>query len=173
MAKVADFTLLEKKLNIATNLIDELEIEECDISLPSLTDSDTKYEMVAADKNPNEVFSIDTLKSDFIMIRQNVMKLIATGQRVCDSASIVDVSDMKPSTLQAIAMLHQTLGSNIKLMVDIYKQIADIEKTRDKVRPKDEQPSSVTNSGTIVNNNIVFQGDTSELLDIIKQNQLT
>jgi hypothetical protein len=173
MAKTTDFALLEKKLNIATNLVDELEIEECDIFLPSSASEYPVQTLVEKLPTNNEVFSIDTLKTDFIMIRQNVMKLIATGQRVCDSASLVDVSDMKPSTLQAIAILHQTLGSNIKLMVDIYKQIADIEKTRDKTRPKDEQPNVVTNSGTIVNNNIAFQGDISELLEIINQNQLT
>lgn len=169
MAKKNEFELLEKKLNIASSLIEELNIEEGEVILPEIVTS----EVPAINCATNEVFSIDTLKSDFILIRQHVMKLITEGQRVSSSVALIDIADMKPQMIMAISTLHQTLGNNIELLGRIYKQISDIEKTRDRNQPKQTEGATVTNQGTIVNNNIVYTGSTEDLLSIIKQNQIT
>lgn len=167
------FDLLEKKLNIASSLIEELdfEIEDCITELPELT----AVEVITVDdlSASTEVFSTGSLKADFAMIRQNVMSLITTGQRIVNTASVIDVSDMTPAYLKSMSELQQTLGNNLKLLIDLYTQIANIEKTRD--RTKDKKVGSepaVINQGTITNNNnLVFTGDTNELLDILKQSQ--
>ena len=169
------FDLLEKKLNIASSLIDELDdldIEICDVELPELTSIVTTDIVISDDNLTTEVFSTGTLKTDFALIRQNVMALISTGQRIVNSASVIDVSDMTPAYLKSMSELQQTLGNNLKLLIDLYTQIANIEKTRD--RNKDKKVGSepaVINKGTITNNNnLVFTGSTEELLTIIKNN---
>jgi hypothetical protein len=168
--KEFDFALLEKKLNIATELIDELDIESHELSmLPSIDITPSIVASVSADSH--EIFSIDSLKSDFILIRNNVMKLITTGQRILESASVLDVGDLKPATLSALATLQQTVGSNLKLMVSIYKEICEIEKMRLGISGKVPDGSVEQRHGsTTTNNTIVFSGNTSALLDIIKEN---
>lgn len=160
-----DFELLEKKLNIATELVDELDISSHEVMvMPTIDDT-----LVTLDSN--EVFSIDSLKSDFILIRQNVMKLITTGQRILDTASVLDISDLKAAQLSALSTLQQTIGSNLKLMVSIYKEICEIEKMRIGISGKVPEGSvQQINSGNTNHNTIVFAGDTSALLDIIKEN---
>ena len=118
---------LERKLNIATDLIKEFEVDE---NLP-MEISETPVPMVIDEIN-NDVFELNNLKSDFMLIRQNVLKLISTGQRFMESVSIVDPSDLKASQIQAISGMHETLGNNLKLLIDLYKQIADIETLRNK-----------------------------------------
>lgn len=162
-----NFDLLESKLNIANNLIEELNIDDYEIALPTTTAIST----IVSEESTNEVFSLDTLKNDFIVIRQNVLKLISTGQRILDTSAILDPSDMKASQLTALSLLQQTLGNNLKLLVDIYKEIVNIEKTRSNIAGKIPEGTNVVNQGNIVNNNVIFSGSTDNLLSFLKENQ--
>lgn len=171
---------LEKKLNIATSLIEELDIEDCDIVPPNMAQSITVVEPIDGTinlpstdvKQQEEVFSIDALKTDFVLIRQNLLKLITTGQRILDSASLIDVADMKASQLTALSSLLETVGSHCRTMVDIYKQISEIEKIRMCTTGKSPEGVNQINTGNTINNTqIIYTGDTSNLLDYIKQAQ--
>ena len=162
---------LEKKLNIANDLIDELNIEEFEIMPLELMVLENSKENTSNSDEKFEVFTLDTLKSDFICIRQNVMKLITSGQRILDSTSLIDVSDLKASQLMAIATLLKTIGENSKTLIDIYKQIVEIEKLRVKEKVPEPTQTAMINSGTVVNNQILFNGDTSQLLEFIKDNK--
>jgi len=166
-----NFDSLEKKLNIATTLIDELDIENYEIMTPEVM---TQSLTVVGEEQSDEIFSIETLKKDFIIIRQSIMRLISTGQRVLDTVSLIDPSDLKGPQISAISTLIQTLGVNSKLMVDIYKEIVSIEKTRSQTKAgggKTPQTSGVVNQGTVNNNNIIFSGSTDNLLSFLKENQ--
>jgi hypothetical protein len=167
------FDLLEKKLNIANTLLDELEIDDYCIepTIPQVYVPSDNLPSTIVEESTSEVFSMETLKNDFTIIKQTLHKLILSGQRVLDSTSVLDPSDMKGSQISAIAMLIQTIGANSKLMIDIYKEIAMIEKTRLSANPKDQGQPGMVNQGTVVNNQILFSGDTSQLLDFIKENQ--
>lgn len=161
--------ILEKKLNIANELIDELNIEDIVTSdiVPVLN-----HEIVPLKEDHQfEVFSLETLKNDFIIIRQNVMKLINSGQRILETASLLDVSDLKSSQIMAISNLQKTLGENLKSLIDIYKQVVEIERMRIKEKPTEQQGTNLINSGTVVNNQILFNGSTESLLSFIKENQ--
>jgi len=157
------FENLEKKLNIATSLVSELTEEVED--LPELTiSSDVPAEI------QETVFTLDLLKTDFMLIRNNILKLVSTGQRVLDTASVLDVTDMKASQLQALSEMQSTIGNNLKLLISIYKDIAEIEKLRIKEAAKQQTQANV-NMGTVVNNNIVYSGSTTDLLQLIKDNK--
>ena len=169
--------ILEKKLNIATELMEELNFDDIEICVPTIPDI-TDIEIIQP-KNltepikEEEVFSIDSLKNDFIMIRSNVLQLISTGQRILASASVIDVSDMKAPTLNALASLQETLGNNLHLMVTVYKEICEIEKMRMCVngKPVDGVGSQNISTGNVTNNTqIVFSGGTADLLKLIKDN---
>lgn len=165
------FDALEKKLNIASSLIEELDFDDYEVVLPEITNPQTQNNLPAIiEECTNEVFSLDTLRGDFVIIRQNILKLISTGQRVLDSTSIIDPSDMKAAQLTAISELQKTLGTNLQLLVSVYKEIAGIEKTRATTQSKTSDPQAgMVNNGSVTNNNIVYSGDTSQLLDFIKE----
>lgn len=165
---MSNFDALEKKLDIANTLIQELNIDDYEITLPSVNVIPMAGSVAVIEEVSNEVFSIDTLKSDFVIIRQNILKLISTGQRVLDSVSILDPSDMKAANLTAISELQKTLGANLQLLVSVYKEIANIEKTRAATQHKNmDQVPTMVNQGSVTTNNIVFSGDTNQLLSLI------
>jgi hypothetical protein len=175
------FEALEKKLNIASTLIDELQIEDYEVVLPSdsnmmLELSETHPVGVAVEESTLEIFTLETLKSDFAVIRQSVLKLIATGQRILESASVLDPADIKPATLTALSQMQVALGSHMQMLLSIYEQVAKIELTRSKTKAPatTNQPAGgLVNQGTVNNNNIIFSGDTNQLLAFMKENQNT
>jgi hypothetical protein len=164
---------LEEKFNVANGLVHELTavVDEMGEKLPQLMPV-TGEVVEAIEENPR-AFEMDNLKQDFQLIRTNVLRLINNGQRILDTASVIDVSDLSAKHLEALASLQQTIGNNLKLLIDCYKQLADIEKLRQKEikLTKCDPTMGMVNTGTVVNNNILFQGDTSQLLDLIQQNK--
>lgn len=168
-----NFELLEKKLNIANELMDELTFDDVKVQLPEviMPDNYSPIEAVKGEEPKVELFNIESLKSDFLAIRNNVMKLINTGQRILESASVIDVSDMNPNLLNALSGMQATLGTNLKLMIALYKEIAEIERIR--MKENKANGSSIApsvNNGTVVTNNIVYSGSTSDLLEILANN---
>jgi hypothetical protein len=166
MSKSTKLQNLESKFGLAENLLDELsntieEITSTELACAIIPEGEIS---ILQDES---ILNMHTLKQDFLLIRNNVIKLINTGQRILDGASVLDISDLKPSQLEALANLQATLGGNMKLMLDIYKDIASIEKSRRVVPTKAE--TLANNTGTInnTNNQIVFAGDSSELLKLI------
>jgi hypothetical protein len=159
---------LEKKFNLAENLVEELSIVIDDITTTELLPVPTAVE---GDLAPVDVSIMDMslLKQDFVLMRNSIMKLIHTGQRILDSASVLDISDLKASQLDALSNLQATLGANIKLLFECYKDIAVIEKSRQKAASKQPVQENI-NNGTVTNNNIVFSGSSSDLLSIINKN---
>ena len=153
---------LEKKLGVASNIVQTLSTELELIEIPEITDIAVVEE---------EVFNLQSLKTDFGLIRSNILKLVNSGQRTLDTASIIDVSDMKASTIQALATLQIAIGGNLNMLMNCYKTITEIEKLR--IKEKKMDATSNVNMGTVVNNQILFSGDTNKLLDLIRTNQNT
>jgi hypothetical protein len=112
------------------------------------------------------ILSMETLKQDFMLVRNNILILVNTGQKILSQASVLDVSDLKPSHLEALANLQNTIGSNLQLMINIYKDLAAIEKSRVRAIPKQDAIAQV-NTGTINNTNVLFTGSSSDLMDLI------
>lgn len=156
---------LEERFNIAESLVEELDCIVDD--LVPVTRSLHSNEM---DNNLDiVVMDVQSLKQDFQLVRNNIIKLVGSGQRILDSASQIDIEDLKASQLDALANLQSTLGNNLKLLIDIYKDLAAIEKSRQKPVAKDNiVPENVVN-GNVTNNQILFTGDSNALLKLINE----
>jgi hypothetical protein len=156
---------LESKFNLASSLVDDLDdaISDLDVeeNLPAIgTPVDGE---VATDIS---IMDMSSLRQDFTIVRTNVLKLVNTGQKILDQISEdFDVSDCKPSHIEALSTLQSTIGNNLKLMMDIYRDIAAIEKSRYRPPTKQEVVSSNVNTGQI--NNIMFAGSSSDLMALI------
>jgi hypothetical protein len=156
---------LSKKFNLAENLVDELSIVIDDITatelLPCPTEVSGEVALVEA-----SILDMGLLKQDFLLMRNNIMKLIHSGQRILDSASVLDIADLKASQLEALATLQGSLATSIKLLMDCYQSLAAIEKSR-KPSVKAIKETQAVNNGTVNNNQICFSGSSSDLLKII------
>lgn len=110
------------------------------------------------------VFELDDLKKDFLMVKRNLHKMIRRGQTMMDTTQYMDLEDSTAGKIMAIAQLSTSISMNLKMLIEIYKDIVDIEKTR---RPEVPGVISGAVSGD-VNQNIIFSGDTAELMRYIK-----
>ena len=158
---------LEKKFGMATSLVEDLDeaISSLDIeddTLPAIcppVEGEVAVEISIMDMN--------SLRQDFSLVRSNVLKLVTAGQKILDKAGELDLSDLKPSHIEALSSLQNSIGSNLKLMMDIYKDIASIEKSRYRPPAKQELVQSNVNTGQINNTNIMFTGSSSDLMALI------
>lgn len=163
---------LEKKFSLAKEVLDELPTTEselvvaevCEVGEKQLDIVDPENQTVAED-----VFSIESLKADFIIVRQNLLKLINTGQTILTQVQFMDVGDMHPQHLSALATLQTTVGQNLKLLIDIYEKIIRIEKMKKGAKPGEEDKDE--GSGNMkIDKAIVFTGSTKELLSMMNEN---
>ena len=155
---------LETKFGMAKSLVDDLS---------ELVEEFTSNDLIVLPNEQNLPTTIDDspminigfLKQDFQLVRQNIIKLVNSGQRILDEACELDLSDMKPSTLSALSELQSTIGNNLKLLIDMYKTMTDIEKN---VKPTkgniNESSSGIVNN---TQNNVIFAGSSSALLELI------
>ena len=150
---------LEQKFNLAESLVQEL--DEIIEDVPDEIEEPQLPELIET-----SIMCISSLKQDFMLARNNIIKLINTGQRILDQASVLEISDLKASQLEALAVMQSTLGANLKLLLEIYKDIAAIEKSRSTLPP----PPTAINNGQVTTNNIMFTGSSSDLLKLINDN---
>ena len=153
---------LEKKFSMAETLVEELTTVMEDIQQETLPEP---IPIIEEEKNET-VLSMDSLRQDFLLVRNNIIKLVNTGQRILDSVSVLELEDLKASQLDALSNLQATLGNNLQLLISIYKDISIIEKSRQKPVSKITEQVPVVN-GNVTNNQIMFSGSSAQLLELI------
>lgn len=174
MKKKNPFAKLEEKLNLAKTAIEASDEAIEDLGITDLVDLSTgevvEYHEEAKELStiPEEVFTLDILKKDFMMIRQILMGMVASGQRLLQSSGELDATELKASQIEAISSLNTSLVNNMKTLMDIYEQITKIEKHKYNKLGSQGEVSNV-NMGTQTTNNIVFQGSANDLMEILNQ----
>lgn len=164
------FGMAEELVNSLDGLVDELCISDIDTT-PGGMPAVTGENLPAPAEGDESIICLQQLKGDFQMIRNNIIVLINTGQRFLTAAGTMDLADLKASQLDALSNLQRTISDNAKRLLEIYKDLADIEKTRNAGKAKTNAPATdagVVNTGNMVQNNIVFQGSTKELMALIE-----
>lgn len=169
------FGLASQQIDDVTDLVTEL-VGPLDGNLP-VPSVGTDVEVVDTEVGTltpiveEPLFELDQLKLDFAMVRSNLIKLVNSGQRMLESAGVLDIADLKASQLDALSTLQNTIANNLKMMMEIYKDMAAIEKARRSLpAPKGGDVQAPVNMGTVNNTQVVFAGSTAELLEVIKNN---
>lgn len=175
---------LEKKFNTATMLLESLddidedlndmvcEAQTIPVDVESCQELSPVTENLPAVPGDEFCFNMSQLKQDFLMVRNNTIALIAKGQRILDQMGTLELADLKASQVEALSCLQTVVGNNLRLIMDTYKQVAEIEKLRQKQMQTSGQmgdTGSNINNGTV--NNIVFQGTPDDLLNLINNNK--
>lgn len=116
----------------------------------------------------NAVVTLETLQSDFQILRQNLMENIKSSQLVLTQFSteiVAEGADVKPTLLSAYSELVESCNSSIKLMSMLYKDIADTYLKIKKLEETNEERDNPEKSKTI--NNLIIT-NTEELLNKIR-----
>ena len=160
---------LEEKFDMAKATVEEA-VETIEELGGDLIEQEIEVIAVGAE----EVFTVGLLKQDFMMVRKNLVALIAKGQRLLNTSSEMNATELKASQVEALSELQNSISANLKLLIDIYKQVADIEKAKrsNLIEARDRGVVPV-NLGNVTTNNIVFTGTPSELLGILKRERET
>lgn len=150
---------LEKIFDAAETAIQEISVDDEGNQIYELAPEGWERTEIEEVKDGN-VFDLTELKKDFILAKRNLYTLIRKGQMLMNGIDELDLEEMTGTKIMAIAQLSTSVSGQLKMLVEIYKDIADIEKTR---RP--EIPGVV--AGAVqgdLNQSIVFAGDTAELM---------
>lgn len=116
-----------------------------------------------------KVFDLMELKKDFISIKRNLQKLIRQGQNMMESVGFMDLEEMPAARIEAISKLSNVISLQLKMIVEVYKDITEIEKTR---APVSALPGIIP--GAVhgdFNQQIIFAGDSASLLKHLKEQQ--
>lgn len=150
---------VEKLLNVSQDAIDEMQIIQ-----PSPCEIDTMDDSYNLDDSQMEVFEINELRKTFILVKQNLTSMVNSGQNLYNQIDGLLLDDLKASEISAIAQLGDSIARQLKTMVEVYKDISDIEQSRRTNIPKNLPPGSTVNT-----QNIVFQGSTKDMLEQISK----
>lgn len=141
---------LEEKFNLTTeeaiNTIKKIddEIKNVDSNIPKELE------------NSDDIYNLELLKQDFFRSRSILLKLIDKGNEILSKVSdTLDDGVIKASTISALAELQRVIGDNLKNLVNLYKDINDLQ-------TKNKNQINVQTAQTV--NNIVFTGKTSDLI---------
>jgi len=123
---------LEKLLNIAENTIKQTEetLKEIDEIIPSnenLPQQQEEQMNENSDITHKEIFSLQQLKKDFELVRRNLISLVEAGQKLIQKIDVLNFTDLKASQIEALSNLQNVIGNNLKLVIDLYKQILELE----------------------------------------------
>ena len=153
------------KMDKIFDLADET-IQEMDESTKEITMSPSSYETVDVEisdndiGDPNVTFELSELKKDFLIAKRGLKKLVKQGQTMMDTAQYVDLETASGSQIMAIATLSKVISEQLKMLVESYKDISEIEKNM--------RPSTGFGEGTIIKGNVTQQTVVMSSADLLK-----
>lgn len=129
-----------------------------------LTDDQFKALELSED---GSVFELLELKSDFIMVKRNLKRLIHHGQTLFDQTASLDMEDLKASQITALSELSNSINRNLMDLVGLYKTIVDIET----IRRGNPGPTAYGQNNLIQGNlqQQIFVGNAADALKQIKK----
>ena len=159
------FDTSNKEIEMMDTKFNNQAIEMPDTATLDLTDDQFKSLTLTED---GSVFELLELKSDFIMVKRNLKRLITHGQNLFDQTATLDVGDLKASQIEAIAALSNSINQNLMDLVGLYKIIVDIEQAR-----RGSPGPNHYGQNNLVQGNLqqVFVGNAAEALQHIKKKE--
>jgi hypothetical protein len=158
---------LEKAFNIASDKVDSFDVDEStnDIILSNGEYSVDDYSGPVSLAEDGQMFELLELKEDFLSVKCNIQALIRKGQRLLDQALESPDASISPRQIEAITGLSTAIGTQCKTLAELYTEIEKIGANR-------KGKSINQTQGTVNNNTAIFVGDTSQLLNTIKEHHV-
>jgi len=156
---------VEEILNVSQATLDEIQEKEEILDV----------EIVEAEEYPlaertDSVFQLTELKKKYDLAQQSLQQIINFGQNLMSQTVTLELNDMKASEISAIAQLSQTIYTQLRGMVNMLKDITEIELNVKELNSV-QQGMGKLPSGTSFtqHNTTVIQGTTSDIIKQIKE----
>lgn len=168
--KLAKINTIFKTSNAEIEMMDN-NFKQEEISMPALASTATldltdDQFMALELSEDGSIFELLELKSDFIMVKRNLKRLITHGQTIFDQTLTLDIADLKASQIEAIASLSNSINQNLMDLVGLYKIIVEIEQAR----RGNPGPTAYGQNNVVQGNlNQVFVGNAAEALQEINK----
>ena len=170
---------IEELLDVSQQTIDEVEISDEDLIVQEdqYEASDEYSDSLVGAPNTQimsdpegdlMLFERQELKKTFIEVKRNLQRLVAHGNTLMDQVSGVQLEELKASELSAISELSRTISDQLKMMIEVFKDIIQIEKD---LKSLGNPGPNIPEGTTVTQNNYNFTGTTQDILRQIIQSE--
>lgn len=111
-------------------------------------------DLVPLEKDSYDLVETDNIDDDYEFARTNIINIISKGTGALDDMAEVARQSESPRA-------YEVLTNQIKTLVDANKDLLELAKKKQDLKPKEKQNEKVTN-------NNLFVGSPTELLEMIK-----
>ncbi len=111
-------------------------------------------DLVPLEKDSYDIVETDNIDDDYEFARTNIINIISKGTGALDDMAEVARQSESPRA-------YEVLTNQIKTLVDANKDLLELAKKKQDLKPKEKQNEKVTN-------NNLFVGSPTELLEMIK-----
>lgn len=161
---------VEDLLNVsseATKALDTLTLtneQEIDLNdTPSYSLTETEEFPIVAEED-TQVFELTELKRTFILVKRNLQATVDRNQELLDQTRGIKITEMKASEISAVAELSNVTSNQLKMLVEVYKDIIQIEKGLRELKNSNGGMPNLPPGASFQQNNIILQGSTQEAL---------
>ena len=154
---------MTEPINTFKNLDEIFNVEPTPVEnmLPAVTEEEKQLPAVAG-----EFPSMTDLESDYQKARDSIRSLLDKSDHIVDNMIQIAIQTESARSFEVASTLIKTMGDLAKDLVALHKQTQDAKaKRRDT-----EQGAQIVNN---TQNNVVFQGSTSDLLRAMKTSGMT
>lgn len=111
-------------------------------------------DLVPLEKDSYDLVETDNIDDDYEFARTNIINIISKGTGALDDMAEVARQSESPRA-------YEVLTNQIKTLIDANKDLLELAKKKQDLKPKEKQNEKVTN-------NNLFVGSPTELLEMIK-----
>lgn len=142
----------------------DVEVTPVESLMPVAVESDSQLPITSTNDNRNNFPSVDDLMDDYQKSRNSLRNLLDKGEHVIENMLQIAVQTES-------ARSFEVAGNLIKTMSEVAKDLVNLHEITNKAKGKsvDNEPKvgnqQINNTQT---NNIVFQGTTTDLFDMLE-----
>lgn len=157
---------MNTQINTFKTLDDIFDVEATPVEslMPVAVESDSQLPITSTNDNRNNFPSVDDLMDDYQKSRNSLRNLLDKGEHVIENMLQIAVQTES-------ARSFEVAGNLIKTMSEVAKDLVNLHEITNKAKGKsvDNEPKvgnqQINNTQT---NNIVFQGTTTDLFDMLE-----
>ena len=159
---------MTSQINTFKTLDDIFDVEATPVEslVPVAVESDSQLPITSTNDNLNNFPSVDDLMDDYQKSRSTLRNVLDKGEHALTNMMQIAVQTESARSFEVVSNLMKTMSEISKDLISLHKQVNDSKK-KDIDDSKTPQPQLINNT----QNNIVFQGTTTDLFDMISSEQ--
>lgn len=155
-------------INTFKTLDDIFDVEATPVEtlIPVAVETTSQLLITSTKDNKHNFPSVDDLMDDYQKSRSTLRNVLDKGEHALTNMMQIAVQTESARSFEVVSNLMKTMSEISKDLISLHKQVNDSKK-KDIDDSKTPQPQLINNT----QNNIVFQGTTTDLFDMISSDQ--